>query len=152
MESVTAHAIVLVEFIGNGIEVSLLGHGLVESGVEHTHLGESGHQLGHSLHAFQVGGVVQRSQVAAFFKYLEHLVGKHNTLVELLATMHHTVTHGIDFLEVFNHADFGVGKQGEDKLHAFGVFGDVVHHLLFFTIGQLHLDESSIEAHAFCAT
>ena len=54
---------------------------------------------------------MQRSEVGALLKHLEHLVGKDDALVELLASVHHTVTHGINFLQVFDDTYLRVGKQ-----------------------------------------
>ena len=152
METVATHTILLIEFIGDGIHIGLGRHGLMEGGVEHPHLGQTGHQFAHSLHTLEVGGVVEGSQVAACLKYLEHLVGEQHALVELLATMHHTVTYGVNLLQVFDDTNLRIGEQTENELHTLGVFGDIVHDLLLLAIGQFHLDESTVQAHTLGTT
>ena len=63
VEAVAAHLVLLVVFIGQGVGVGHGGHGLVEGGVEHGHLGHAGpHDGGAGLDAQDVGGVVQGSQ------------------------------------------------------------------------------------------
>ena len=66
--------------------------------------------------------------------------------------MHHAVTYGIDFLQVLDDTNLGIGQQREDELHTFGMLGDVVHDLLFLTIGELHLDKCTVQAHALSTT
>ena len=90
---------------------------------------------------------MQRCQVAALLESLEHLFGEQHALVEALAAMHHAVAHSVDFLEVFDSAYLGVGEQGEDKLHALGVLGYVVHHRLLLAVGQFHLHEGAFDTH-----
>ena len=63
MEAIATHAILLIELVGDGIHISLGGHGLMEGGIEHAHLRQTRHQLLHGVHTLQVGRVVQRSQV-----------------------------------------------------------------------------------------
>ena len=45
VEAVAADLVLLIELIGQGVDIALGGHGLVESGVEHTHHGHTGHDL-----------------------------------------------------------------------------------------------------------
>ena len=120
----------------------------MESSVEDTHLGQARHELTHGANTLQVGGVVQRSQVGALLKHAQHLVVQHNALVELLAAVHHAVTHCVDLAQVFDNTNLGVGEQREDELHALGMLGNVVHDLFFLTIGQLHFHESTVQAYA----
>ena len=83
----------------------------MEGGVEHTHLGQARHQLADGVHTLQVGGVVQRGQVDALLEDVEHLLGQHHRLVELLAAVHHAVADGVDLVEALDDADLGVGEQ-----------------------------------------
>ena len=123
----------------------------MECCVEDTHLGQSWHQFLHGVHTLQVSGIMQWSQIRALLECLEHLVSKNHRLVELLATVHHTVTHSINLAEVFYNTDFRVGKQREDELHALCMLGDVVHYLLFLTVSELYFHESAVESHALSA-
>ena len=45
METIAAHVILGVEIVWNGIHVSVVGHGGMESVVEHAYLGNAGHQV-----------------------------------------------------------------------------------------------------------
>ena len=111
VEPIAAHAVFRVEFVGDGIHIGFLRHGLVERRVEHAHLRQSRHEFGYCLHTFQVGRIVERCQVDAFLEHAQHFVVDDHTLVELLSTVHHPVSHGIYLPEVFDGSDFRVGEQ-----------------------------------------
>ncbi len=76
METITTDAVLLIQFVRNGVHISLSRHGLMEGCVEHAHLRQSGHQLLNSVNPLKVCGVVQRSKVRTLLKGLENLVGK----------------------------------------------------------------------------
>ena len=111
VESIATYAIFLIQFVRYGIHIGIVWHSLVEGCVEHTNLWKTWHQFRYGIHALEVCGVVKWSEVAALLKHLEHLVGEQHTLVELLSAMHHTVTHGVYLVQVFDNTDFWVGKQ-----------------------------------------
>ena len=90
---------------------------------------------------------MQGSQVRALLEGLENLIGQNNRLVEFLSTMHHTMTDSIDFVETLNNADLRISKQRENELHALGMFGDVMHNLLFLAISQFDFHESTIKTY-----
>ena len=121
----------------------------MESSVEDANLRQTRHKLAYSLYALEVCRVVERSKVAALLEHLQYLFVKYHALVELLASVHHAVTHGVYFLQVFDGSNLGVCQQAEDKLHSLGMLGDVVHHLPFLAVGQLHLYKSTVKSHAF---
>ena len=66
--------------------------------------------------------------------------------------MHHTMTYGIDLVETLNHTNLRIGEQRENELHTFSMLRDVVHDLLFLTIGQLHLHKGIVQANALSTT
>src|SRR3546814_8062672 len=76
MEAVAAHTMILVQHIRHGIAVSMLGHGLVESGVEHANLRQLGEQVDSSMDAAQVGRVVQRRQLNVGFDAGQGFIGE----------------------------------------------------------------------------
>ena len=76
VETVATDAVLLIQLVGDGIHIGLGGHRLMESGVEHAYLRQARHQLLHSVHTLEVGRIMQRSQVGAFLKLLQHLVGE----------------------------------------------------------------------------
>ena len=124
----------------------------MEGSIKHTDLRQSRHQLLHGIHALQVCRIMQRSKVRAFLEGLQHLIGKNDRLVELLTTMHHAMTYGIDFVETLDNTDFGISEQRENELHALSMLRNVMHNLLFLAIGQLYLYKSTIEAYTLGAT
>ena len=151
VETIAAHAILLVEIIRKGIHICLLRHGLMESRIEYAHLRQTRHQFRNSMNTLQVGWVVQRSQIDASLESFQHFVVEHHALVEFLAAVHHAMAHCVNLLQVFNHADFRICQQREDELHAFRMLGNVVHNLLLLTVCQFHFHECAIHAHALCA-
>ena len=62
VEAVAADAVVFVVLIGNCVHVSLAGHGLVESGVEHCNHGNISHNVAAGVDADDVCGVMQGSE------------------------------------------------------------------------------------------
>ena len=58
MEAVATHAVLLVELIGEGIHVGVVGHGLMEGGVEDAHLRQVGQQCLDGIDALDISGVV----------------------------------------------------------------------------------------------
>ena len=58
VETIATDAVLLVQLIGDSIHKGLWRHGLMEGGVEYTHLRQTGHQLLHGVHTLQVSGVV----------------------------------------------------------------------------------------------
>ena len=137
MEAITTHAMLLVEFIGNRIHIGVVGHGLVESGIEDTHLRQIGQQGLNGIDTFDVGWIVQRRKVVASLEIAHDLGGEEDALRELLAAMHHAMAYGIEFVEVFQHGMFALGEELEDKLHASGVLGNRSFELEFLAIGLI---------------
>ena len=105
VEAVLADVQIGVILIGNGIAERLGGHGLVEGGVEHGHLGHVRQHLLAGADAHQVGGVVQRAQGDVFLDggdagFVDQAGGG-----ELLAAVQHAVAHRADLLQIADHAD-----------------------------------------------
>ncbi len=128
METIAAYTIFLIQLVGYGVHVGLRRHGLVESGVKDAHLRQARHQLLHSVHAFQVGGVVQRSQVGALLELLQHLVGQNDALVELLTAVYDAVSYSTDLTERTDDTDIRIKQVPDDRLDGFVV----VRHRNFF--------------------
>ena len=68
----------------------------MECGIKYTHLRNVRQQLAYCVHTLQVCGIVQGSQVIAGCECLQNLRCQDNALVELLASVYHAVTNGID--------------------------------------------------------
>ena len=151
VETVTAHAVLLIQVVRYGVEIRVCGHRLVEGCVEHAHLRQTRHQFADSLYTFKVGRIVKRSKVYASLESLEHLVVKHNALVELLASVYHAVANGVNLVKTLDDSYLRVGQQREDELHTLCVLGYVVHHFLLCAVGHLHFNKRFVKAYALCA-
>jgi len=116
MEAVAADIIVLVVLGGNGIAVSLGGHGHVESGIEHSHLRRVGHDRLAGADAHQVCGVMQGAQGDALFDGLDDLVIDDAGVGELHAAMQHTVADSIDLVHGLDHAVLRIDQDLQNSL------------------------------------
>ena len=150
MEAVAADLVLLVVLIGQGVGIGHGGHGLVEGGVEHGHLGHVGaHDGGARLDAGDVGGVVQGGQGDALLQGGHHLVVDLHRGGEGLAAVDHPVAHRLDLL---HGADYAVGgvhqgvQHGLDGLrmgghgHVLGVDGLLAGGL----IGEFAVDADAL--------
>ena len=140
VETIATYAMLLIQVVGQGIHVSVVGHGLVEGSVEHTYLWDVWQEGRNGVHALDVGRVVEGSQVVAQGELLHHLGGEQYALVELLSTVYHAVTYGIQLVEVFQYGMFACGEHFEDELHTGGMLLDGAVYLEFLAI-ELELDE-----------
>ena len=151
MEAIAADLVILIVLIGQSIHVSLGGHGLVEGGVEHGHLGHVlAHDGGAGVDAGDVGGVVERSQRDAVLQSLHDLVGDEDGLVESLTAVHHAVTHGVDLLHGTDDAVLGVHQGVQHGLDGLGMGGhghiDSVQDLFALHLGLI--GEFAVDADA----
>ena len=156
VEAVTTHLVVLVVLIGNGIGVSLCGHGLMERGVEHGNHGNAGHLLLAGLDADDVGGVVERSQGVALLNGSHNLVGDDHGGSELLAAMDHTVANCVDLLHGSDYAVLGIHQSVEHGCNGLGMGGHChVNRVQLFLaldlglVGELTVDADAL-AQALC--
>ena len=99
MESVTANAILLIQLVGNCIQICVIGHGLMECGIEYAYLRNLGQELAYGVHTLKVCGVVQGRQVVAGCECLQYLRSQNNALVELLSSVHHAVSDCVDLIK-----------------------------------------------------
>ena len=99
METITTYAILCIEFVRNGIHVSIVRHSLVESCIEYTYLRYIRKDSSYRVDTLQVSRVVKRSEVATCDECIEHFLVNQYGLGELFTTMYHTVTYGIDFVQ-----------------------------------------------------
>ena len=118
MESVTAHSILLIEFIRSGIHIGIVRHGLMESGVEHSDLWYFWQECLDSVDTLDVGRVVERCEVVALGKILHHLIGDEYRLAETLTSVHHSVTDSIELVEVAHDGIFASCEYLENELNS----------------------------------
>ena len=97
METVFANAVFLIILVGNGIDVSFLRHGLMESGVKHGNLRDIlGEYLLAGTDAGDAGGIVQRRQVGKLLRSGDHILGYQSGGGEFGAALYHTMADGAD--------------------------------------------------------
>ena len=142
VEAVAAHVVLGVILHGQGIHEGRLGHRLVEGGVKHAHLGNAGQHGLDGLDTSHVHGVVQRSNAVALAYHVLHLVGDEDAAAELLAAMHHAVTHGVDFLQILDAAIFRMNQRVEDSLDGTLVVGEAQVNVLLATVIKFQFDET----------
>ena len=124
MEAVAADLVVFIVLIGDGVQIRMLGHGLVEGRVEHRHLGHIVAQDGPAgLDADDVGRIMQRRQGGAVLHRLHHLVGDEDGAGEALAAVDHPVTHRVDLLHGGDDAVVRVHQGGQHRLDGLGMGG-----------------------------
>ena len=151
MEAVAAHVILLIVLVGDGVDVGLGGHGHVESGVEHGHLGGVGHDGLAGPDAHEVGGVVEGAQGDALLDGGDARVVDDAALSEGHAAVEHPVADGGDLV--------GGGDNAVDRVHhdvqhrldglAVGGHGDLPDHVL--TAGDL-VGQTAVDADALAQT
>ena len=141
VEAVATNSILLVQLIRQRIHVRIVGHRLMESRIEHSHLRHARQRLLYRINTFQVSGVMQRSQLGALHNHLLHLRRDNHRLVELLAAVHHAVPHCLYLFQVFDAANLLVHQRVQNQLNTHRVLRHLFldNHLL--AVGQLHLQE-----------
>ena len=152
VEAVSAHAVLLVEAVGEGVHIRFGRHGLMESGVEHTHLLDAGENLLHGLDAGDVGRIVERSEVVAVLDLLKHLVGKEHALAELLGAVDHAMAYGINLVVGLDATHFGIGEDVEHSLHGTLVVDEAQLLNGFRAVGEFVFEESVGETDFFHTT
>ncbi|MOA03072.1 hypothetical protein D3C78_1225560 [compost metagenome] len=124
MEAVAAHAVFLVEEVRHRVAVGVLGHALVEGGVEHADLRQAGEQGHGGFDADQVGRVVQRGQLGVGADALEHLLADQAGGGEVFAAMHHAMADAVElaagrFLGQGQHVVEDLAVVGARQIQAF---------------------------------
>ena len=80
-------------------------------------------------------------KVIAVLDLVENLVSDKHALVELLGTMYHAVTNGVDFAVALDAAYLGVGEVGQDCLDGTFVVDEAQLLNLFRAVGFLEFQE-----------
>ena len=152
MEAVAPDLVVFIVLIGDGVQIRMLGHGLVEGGVEHRHLGHVVAQDGPAgLDADDVGRIMQRRQGGAVLHRLHDLVGDEDGAGEALAAVDHPVTHRVDLLHGGDDAVLGIHQSVQHGLDGLGVGGhghigglDGLLALHLGLVGELAVDADAL--------
>ena len=134
VETIATHVVFLIEFVGNGIEISIVGHSAVECIVKDTNLRSGRHEGINCTDALQMSCVMNRCKVAKFFDTFLYLLCKDNAFVKLVAALHDAMSYGINLVEALDSTEFGVEQALEHQRNAFLMRGEVGHDLFLLTI------------------
>ena len=124
----------------------------MESIVEDSYLWSGRQEVIDGTDTSQVSLVVDWCEVDKALDAFLHLRRYDAALVEEVATLHDTVTNGVNLIEALDGAYLGVSETFEDQLNAFLVCGEVAHDFLFRAVRELHLDECVVDADALNTT
>ena len=125
MEAVTAHAVVGVIVVRQGIHKGLGGHGLVERGVKHADLRHVlAHDLDAGVDAGDVGRVVQGGEGSAVLQRLHDLVGDEHAAGKLLAAVDDAMSDRVDLVHGAHNAVFQAGELVDDRSDGLCVAGE----------------------------
>ena len=152
VEAITTYTILFIQFVRNSIHVSIIRHCLMESRIEYTYLRNVRKNSRNCIYPFQVSRIVQRSQIIASCKGFQYLLVQQYRFAETLASVYHTVTYGIDFIQRFDSAIFGVNQRIQDKLNSYCMFRNIFFQDFLFTIRQSQFQERSFQTDFFDTT
>ena len=130
----------------------MLRHGLVESRIEHTNLRNIRQNGRYCIYTLQVSRIVERSQVVAGSEGGKHFRRQPYRLAELFASMHHTVTYGIDFVQRLDGSIFRACQSVQDKFHTYGMLWNVLLKNFLLATGQGELQERVLQTNFFDTT
>ena len=116
METVTAHSVLFIVFIGQGVHERFGRHGLMESCVEYSHLRHFGHKGGDCFYACHICGIVQGGEVVALLDHVLDFIGDKDTLAEFFCSVHHAVAYGIDLGIALDASFHRIGEKVENGL------------------------------------
>ena len=124
VEAVTADTVLLIVLVGDGVHISLRGHGAVESGVEDSDHRDVAEDLAGCLDAEDACGVVQRSQGAQLTDGVDDLVGDQAAGLELLTAVDDAVADGADLADIVDALALAGGHLLHDLSKCLGVGGE----------------------------
>ena len=152
VETITAHTILLVQFVRDSIQICMLRHSLVECSIEYTDLRNIRQNSCNGVNSFQVSRIVERCQIIAGSKSLKHFLSQQYWFTEAFTSVHHTMTYGIDFFEWLDSTIFGTYQCIQDEFHTYGMFGDILLQNFLFTIRQSQFQEWIFQTDLFDTT
>ena len=147
MSAVAADVVFRVEFVGNGVEVGVLGNRLVEGRVEDGNVGNARQELLCDVEADDVRRDVKRIERIDAFDLLDDVMIDEAGLGELFAAVHDAVSDGLDLVEGFERA---VQKEVKDAFEAdFMRRENFVRDLDFLAVSRLVFENANFFADAF---
>ncbi len=89
----------------------------MERCVKHRYLRHRWHQGGDGVNAGHIGWIVEGSNVVALLDHILNLVSDEHTLAELLSSVHHAVTHSVDFIIALDATFHWIGENVKNSLN-----------------------------------
>ena len=152
VETVAAYTVFRIHLVGQTIHISLSRHCLVESRIEHSHLGNTRNQRFHRIDTLQVSRVMQRSQIRTFDYLVDHIPVDLHAGSKLFTTMYHAVADSIDFVIFLDATVCLVSQNAQDKFDTFLVAGNFFFQNDFLTVLVSQLQECTRQTDLFDTT
>ena len=108
VESIATNVVFLVKFVGNGIEIGIVGHGTMERIIKDTDLRSGRHQRVNSTDSLQMASIMNGCKVTKLLNILLNLLVNNDALIIFIPSLHDAMSHGINLFQVFNGTEFGV--------------------------------------------
>ena len=140
VEAVAADAVLLIVLVRQCIHIGVVGHRLVEAGVEHSYLGYAGHHSLASADTGQVVGIVQRSELAALFDGCNNVFVYDNGAGELLTAVENAMSYCGDLRQGFDHTVLGRYESVQNQLNRLFVVSHLDVYLVIITAVCLELE------------
>ena len=117
VRAIAADGVLSIHLIGNAVHIRLGGHGLMERGVEHNHVGDllAKYSLG-AAQALHGAMLCTGSQRCDLFDFVGDGIGDDLRFGKELGALHHAVTDGGNLALVFHHSALARGHHF-DHLH-----------------------------------
>jgi len=96
----------------------------VESGIEYGYLGNRGKDFLDGTDAAEIGGVMERSEVAALVDDRFNFGGYELALENLCTSVEHAVANSIELIQTLHHAMSSVSQGFKHGLNSFGMVGE----------------------------
>ena len=154
VETVTTDTVLLVVLVRKCIEICIVGHSLVESGIKYCYLGYTGHDSLTSTDTGKVVGVVERAEFAALFDCCNNVLVDDNGTGELLTAVKYAVTYCCDLAHRSDNAVIGRYESIGNELDSLTVVSHLDVDLVVLTTGNLVLEVTAFDTdtvtHTLC--
>ena len=152
MEAIAPDFVFLIIFIREAVQIGLLRHGLMKGRIKDRHHRHARHDLHAGTDTDQVGRIVQRRQIAAFFDSPHHLFINQYRAGEALSSVHHAMSHRADLGQGSDDALLLVRQFFDYQLHRSGMIRHIRNFLYFFSARLLMGDVASVNADPLAQT
>lgn len=119
MEAISSYFVFFVIFIRKSVQISFFRHCLMESGIKYTYHRYARHQFFTCVNADQVGRIVQRRKLVAFFYCFQHLICNDSGRSEFFSAMYDSVSYSSYFVQALDSAGFFIYQSVKNKLDRF---------------------------------